>query len=146
MALFLKVLPILLLPGCFMAHQDDVLPTPVVNTPVTPNPALINTVSRALHKVHLTIELAEGGSCLLGYSMRQMTFQLIRHEKPVGTLIKTVSPVKQRFSFITRLQDHGKHEARLILDRDGRVLDQKSFRADQQDRIIPLTVPCRDGA
>ena len=63
--------------GCTWDHKDDILPTPVVNTPVTPNPLFLNTVARAVKKVEISVEISDPPDCLNTYPVNRVRFQLV---------------------------------------------------------------------
>ena len=123
--------------ACYWAHEDDILPTPVVSTPYTPNPGLINSLSQATRKVIVQVELRDPGNCFLPYSLNKLRFFLIKD----NVVVHSRSPEKDRFDFIERLEDGKEYSARLVLNEEMHF--QKKFKADQKDVTILISKPCK---
>ena len=130
----------LLVTGCFWAHEDDAVPTPIVSTPVTPSMGLVNSISRASKRVEILVTVGDPKDCFVSYPYSQVRFELSNGEQN----LKVVDPVKRRFGFTARLEDGRTHIARLVYSSSEKELINKEFKADQEDRDLNLQLPCRN--
>lgn len=130
--------------SCYWAHQDDVFPSAIIDSPITPGTGLVNTVARSNKKIEVTVEIGSPQGCLFAYSYNQLRFDLVRLDKAKVKLVKSFEPDKRTSQFITRLEDGARYEGRLVRLRDESIMDRESFEAAQEDRTIHLAPACRN--
>jgi hypothetical protein len=125
--------------GCYWAHRDDVVPTPYLTTPVTPNLGLANVIARSVKLVDITIEIIEPAACfgMIPYNRTRLEFSKFGD----GEILKTIEPIRKRMNFNMRLEQGEKYRFSLRSMGDEKL--DRVVVADSNDIRIELNSLCR---
>lgn len=125
--------------GCYTAHKDDIVPTPYVNTPVTPDLSLPNAIARSLKMLDITVNVLDRANCFSIVPHNRLRLELSKvGEKEI---LKTIEPIRNKMNFTMRLEQGEKY--RFVLKGLDDQLQDKVVTADGSDIRIDFNTPCR---
>ena len=125
--------------GCYTAHRDDIVPTPYVNTPVTPDLSLPNAIARSLKMVDITVNVLDRVNCFSIVPHNRLRLELSKHgEKEI---LKTIEPIRNKMTFNMRLEQGEKY--RFVLKGLDDQMVEKVVITDGRDIRIDLNTLCR---
>lgn len=125
--------------GCYTAHRDDIVPTPYVNTLVTPDLSLPNAIARSLRMVDITVNVLDRVTCFSIVPHNRMRLELSKlGEKET---LKAIEPVRNKMNFTMRLEQGEKYRF-VLKGLDKQMLD-KVVIADGRDIRLDFNALCR---